>query len=76
MANAHQTLKAQVDAASHVFMRSHLEKWIAENPDGDLADFLEDCRQREAASKAQLVEVEVENGSTREQALHMTRLMQ
>lgn len=75
MANATETLKAQVEAASWVFVMSHIRKWGQENPEGTFDDFIEDCRKSTNAATDRLVDIEVENGSTRTDAERMIRQM-
>lgn len=68
MANAAETLKVHVEASGWVFALGYLEKWRADNPDGTLDDYLAEVRHQTTKVKARFVEVEVENGSTRESA--------
>jgi hypothetical protein len=75
MANATETLKAHVEVGGWVFALGYLEKWRADNPDGTVDDYLTQVRQETAKAKARFVEVEVENGSTRESAERTAQLM-
>lgn len=68
MANAAETLKAHVEASGWVFALAHLEKWRQDNQDSTLDDYLAAIRCEVVKAKARFVEVEVENGSTRESA--------
>lgn len=75
MANAFETLRVQVEASGWVFALSHLEEWRQARPDGTLDDYLAEVRQKAAKAKARFVDVEVENGSTRESAESAARFM-
>lgn len=75
MAKAFETLAAQVEASSWVFVRSTLDQWCTANPNGTLDDFVEEVRKRTNQATDRLIEVEVENGSTRADAERMVRQM-
>lgn len=75
MANAHETMRAQIEASTWAFMLGTATEWRDSNPHGSMDDFLKECRQQESRVMERLIEVEVENGSTREEAERMTRMM-
>jgi hypothetical protein len=75
MANAAETLKVHVEVSGWVFALGHLQKWREENPKGSIDDYADECRQQVTEAKKRLVELEVENGSTRESAERMARQM-
>lgn len=75
MANAGETMKVHIEASGWVFALGHLAAWRESNPNGTLDDYVDECRQQTARAKERLVEVEVENGSTREAAERTARLM-
>lgn len=76
MANAFEALKVHVEASGWAFALGHLEEWRQAHPDGILDDYLVEVRRQTQKAKERFVEVEVENGSTRESAVHAARLMQ
>lgn len=75
MANAAETLKAHVEVGGWVFALGYLEEWCEGNPDGTIDGYLAEVRQETAKAKARFVEVEVENGATRESAERAAQLM-
>jgi hypothetical protein len=75
MANSWETLKAHVEVSGWVFALGHLEEWRQKNPDGTIDDYVDECQRQTAKAKERFVEVEVENGSTRESAEATARRM-
>lgn len=75
MANAAASLQVHVETAGWVFLLSTLEDWLSGNPEGSIEDYLAECRKQTSAAKERWVEVEVENGSSRESAEQAARLM-
>lgn len=75
MASAAETLKVHVEVSGWVFVLGTLEKWREENPDGTIDDCVAEVRRETAAAKARFVDVEVENGSTRESAERAARFL-
>lgn len=76
MGKAFDTLKVHIEASGWVFALGHLQKWREVNPDGTIDDYLSTVRQQTQKAKERFVEVEVENGSTREAAVRAARMMQ
>jgi len=76
MANAFGTLKVHVEASGWVFALGHLQDWHEANPGGTIDDYLDEVRSQTIRAKERFVEVEVENGSTRDSAVRAARLMQ
>lgn len=58
-----------------MFALGHLAEWRENNPAGTIDAYLTECRQQTAQAKERLIEIEVENGSTRESAERMARQM-
>lgn len=75
MANSFETLQAHVEASGWVFALGHLEEWRQVHPDGTLDDYLDEVRQHVDKAKARFIEIEMENGATRETAERVARLM-
>ncbi|MFD4547315.1 hypothetical protein [Streptomyces sp. NPDC058466] len=76
MASAAETLKVHVEVSGWVFALGQLQGWREAHPGGSLDDYLADLRQQTRKAKERFVEVEVENGSTRESAVRAARMMQ
>jgi hypothetical protein len=75
MANATETLTAHIEVSGWVFALSHLEEWRQTHPDGTVDDYLAEVRHQTIKAKERFVEVEMENGSTREAAVAAARMM-
>ncbi|MFC8273732.1 hypothetical protein ACFUJR_14665 [Streptomyces sp. NPDC057271] len=75
MANAHETLQAQIEAATWVFVRQELEQWRRNNPGASSDDFVDYCLRQTKLATDRLIEVEMENGSSREEAERMIQHM-
>ncbi|MGW1744613.1 hypothetical protein ACWCRD_03135 [Streptomyces sp. NPDC002092] len=76
MAKAFDTLKVHIEASGWVFALGHLQKWREANPDGTIDDYFTEVRGQTIKAKERFVEVEIENGATRESAVRAARLMQ
>ncbi len=75
MANAWESLQVHVEASGWVFALGHLEEWRQAHPDGTIDDYLAEVRQQTAMAQERFVEVEIENGSTRDAAENIAHLM-
>ncbi|MGV9888405.1 hypothetical protein [Streptomyces sp. NPDC003395] len=76
MANAIETLQVHVEVSGWVFALGHFQKWREAHPNGTIDDYHVELRQQTQKAKERFVEVEVENGSTRESAERVARMMQ
>lgn len=75
MANAFEAMKVHIEVSGWVFALGHLQEWREAHPDGTVDDYLAEVRQQTIKAKERFVEVEVENGSTREAAVRAARMM-
>jgi hypothetical protein len=76
MANAIETLQVHVEVSGWVFALGHFQGWRETHPNGTIDDYHAELRQQTQKAKERFVEVEVENGSTRESAERVARMMQ
>ncbi|MER8004746.1 hypothetical protein [Streptomyces sp. NPDC094149] len=75
MANATETMKVHIEVSGWVFALGHLEEWRQEHPGATLDDYLSEVQAQTDRAKERLIEVEVENGATREAAERLARQM-
>ncbi|CAL9666001.1 hypothetical protein SUDANB1_07215 [Streptomyces sp. enrichment culture] len=75
MANAFEAMKVHIEVSGWVFALGHLQEWREANPSGTIDDYVAEVRQQTIKAKERFVELEVENGSTREAAVRTAQMM-